>query len=268
MLVAVPCEEPSPNAPISPHFGRAKYFCIFDGRSRRFIENPGAKSARRSGVLAANALVREGVNVVIAKSVGPNSGRILEASGIRIIITDARTPEEAVRELNLRVFYFMRYIDELHREHKLEYKIRKLKRRPSENLERIVRKFYEEVRLGSPILVEGKHDVSALEEAFGFGNYVIINRKRRTLRSVLLESVTLFGRRQIVLTDLDKKGNELARKITEILYEFGAFPVLKYRNMLKLLNVTFVENITKKAHEIKAMLRIIDVKTEPWPEFV
>ena len=101
MRVAIPCDEPDINAPIAPHFGRAKYFCIYENGTRRIIENPGGKAMRRAGVVAANALVREKVDAVVAKSVGPNSSRILEAAGIRIILTTANTPAEAVRELNL-----------------------------------------------------------------------------------------------------------------------------------------------------------------------
>ena len=101
MRVAIPCDEPDINAPIAPHFGRARYFCIYENGNRRIIENPGGKALRRAGVAAANALVREGVNAVIAKSVGPNSSRILEAAGVKIILTNASTPAEAIRELNL-----------------------------------------------------------------------------------------------------------------------------------------------------------------------
>jgi 5S rRNA maturation endonuclease (ribonuclease M5) len=151
----------------------------------------------------------------------------------------------------------MRYIDFLHREHLKEYKIRRLRRRPPERLDELVRKFYEEVRLGMPILVEGKNDVKALESCFGFGNYITIYRKRTPLRAVVQESIELFGRRQIILTDLDKKGNKLAEKIRGIVNEMGGVPILKYRNMLRLFDVQFVESLASRAEEIKLMLGLI-----------
>ena len=161
----------------------------------------------------------------------------------------------------------MRYIDFLRREHRKEYKIRKLRRRPPEGLERLVNRFYDEVRSGSPILVEGKHDIIALESSFGFGNYVLINRRRVPLRAVIQESIELFGRRQIIMTDIDKKGNALAEKIKGIVNEMGGIPILKYRNILRLFNVQFVESLLSRSSEIKAMLRILDVELSPRPEF-
>jgi predicted Fe-Mo cluster-binding NifX family protein len=99
MRIAIPCDEPNIDAPISHNFGRALYFCIYDNGERRIVENPGGKAMRRAGVLAANALVSMKVDAVVARTVGPNSRRILEATGVKIILTDARTPREAIEAL-------------------------------------------------------------------------------------------------------------------------------------------------------------------------
>ena len=150
----------------------------------------------------------------------------------------------------------MRYIDTLRREYRAEYRLRRMRRRDPEGREELVEDFYQEVSSGSPILVEGKHDVRALEAGFGPGNYVLIYRKGITLRAVLQESIELFGRRQIVMTDLDAKGNALAEKIRGIVNDMGGIAILRYRNLLRLFRVQFVESLYDKASEIRAILRL------------
>ena len=98
MRIAVPCDNPG--GPISQQFGRSRYFCIYDSDTgqRQVVENPGGTAMRRAGVLAANFLVQQGVNAVVALSVGPNSSRILQAAGVDIYLTRTTDINAAIQE--------------------------------------------------------------------------------------------------------------------------------------------------------------------------
>ncbi len=158
----------------------------------------------------------------------------------------------------------MRYIDLLHKAHKDELKIRRARRRPPEALERLVRELSSEISSGIPILVEGYRDVEALFRGFGPGNYIRIYRKNITLRAVVQDSIERFGRRQIIMTDLDKKGNLLAEKIMRIINDIGGVGILRYRTIMRLMNTQFVEAIDYE--EIKRILWDIDIDISPRPE--
>ncbi len=87
MKVAVTAMGPGINAAFSPTFGRAPYFVIVDVNGEnvsevKSIPNPGASAPRSAGVMAAQALINEGVSAVISGSFGPNAHAILSQAGI------------------------------------------------------------------------------------------------------------------------------------------------------------------------------------------
>ncbi len=87
MRVAVTAMGPGINAAFSPTFGRAPYFVIveIDGENVtdvKSIPNPGANAPRSAGIMAAQALINEGVSAVISGSFGPNAYTVLSQAGI------------------------------------------------------------------------------------------------------------------------------------------------------------------------------------------
>lgn len=86
MKICITSLEEDINSPIDPRFGRARYFIILDekGNIQKVITNAGSESQRGAGVLAAQTIVSEKVDVIISGGVGPNSFNLLGASGIKM----------------------------------------------------------------------------------------------------------------------------------------------------------------------------------------
>lgn len=71
---------------VDPQFGRCNYFVIIDLEtgSVTSIKNPGLEAPSGAGIRAAEAIVNEGINILLTGSVGPNSFSILSEAGIEI----------------------------------------------------------------------------------------------------------------------------------------------------------------------------------------
>lgn len=89
MKIAVSSLSESTNSPVDFRFGRAPYFIIFEIegneiRSHKAIKNPGVTAMSGAGVIAAQTLVKEGVEAVITGNIGPNSFALLKSQGVKI----------------------------------------------------------------------------------------------------------------------------------------------------------------------------------------
>ncbi len=90
MKVAIPVDNPNPEAPVSPIFGRCSYFIIFEVengkiKSHKIIENPAKGAVRGAGIQAAQLIANEGANVLIVGNIGPNAMLALNSAGVRVI---------------------------------------------------------------------------------------------------------------------------------------------------------------------------------------
>ena len=70
-------------------FGRAPTFTIVsvennEIKDTNIIQNPASQYARGAGIQTASILSNEGVSIVIAPAIGPNSYEILNEAGIKI----------------------------------------------------------------------------------------------------------------------------------------------------------------------------------------
>ena len=93
----------------------------------------------------------------------------------------------------------------------------------------------------SVVFVEGKHDREALA-AIGVDNTIAISGRLRLVCSSMKSSEKV-----IVLTDLDRRGDELAKNAVEELQRYGINANIEYRKILgSLLNLKYFENIDKK----------------------
>ncbi len=74
------------NSLISPTFGRAPYFLIFDLDTNKLevIPNSAFNSPRGAGVASAQVVVSQKVKAVICTNFGPNSFSVLKMAGIKV----------------------------------------------------------------------------------------------------------------------------------------------------------------------------------------
>lgn len=84
MRIAIPTEGNTKEAPVSPHFGRCDYYCIYDSEelSFRFIENPYVKE-NAAGNKAAKLLLEKNVDFVIASEIGNKAQKTLHSYKIK-----------------------------------------------------------------------------------------------------------------------------------------------------------------------------------------
>lgn len=86
MKIAIPVENNSVDSGISPSFGRAPFFLIYDTDSKEnsFIDNSAVASQGGAGIKAAQTLVDHGVSAMITPRCGENAARVIKAAGITI----------------------------------------------------------------------------------------------------------------------------------------------------------------------------------------
>jgi predicted Fe-Mo cluster-binding NifX family protein len=90
------------SAPLDPRFGRAAYFVIYDLENGTFeaVENHrNLNAVQGAGVQAASAVARLGAENLVTGHCGPKAFSVLDAAGVRIYLTDAPTPAEALARL-------------------------------------------------------------------------------------------------------------------------------------------------------------------------
>ena len=106
---------------------------------------------------------------------------------------------------------------------------------PSERLEKIVKilEELEDVSIRSPIVVEGIRDVEALRRLGIEKN--VTNLSKGISLFALCEQLSRSWEEVILLTDWDKKGGRIARKLKDALEANGARAVEDYRARLAIL---------------------------------
>ncbi|RJX21464.1 MAG: dinitrogenase iron-molybdenum cofactor biosynthesis protein [Ammonifex sp.] len=85
MKLAVSASGTGAEAALDLHFGRCAHFVIYDAETGSYTDilNPARGTGSGAGIRAAQAVVGEGVRVVITGSVGPNASRVLRAAGVK-----------------------------------------------------------------------------------------------------------------------------------------------------------------------------------------
>ncbi len=97
MLIAVSATGESPKSLVHPQFGRCEWFIIFEEKKRivKTMRNPYTEAQTGAGIGCAQDLINEGVNVVIARQVGPKAYEVLNKAGIEIYLSP---PDISVEE--------------------------------------------------------------------------------------------------------------------------------------------------------------------------
>ena len=100
MKIAVACDAPQENSPVSAVFGRCAYFAIYDGKNIEFIPNTSSGFARGAGIQAAQMLASMGVNIAITGGiVGPNASMVLAQAGISVVNGFHGTVKDAIESV-------------------------------------------------------------------------------------------------------------------------------------------------------------------------
>lgn len=93
MRIAIPTEGNTKESPVSPHFGRCDFYCIYDSEALTFsfLENPYVKE-NAAGNKAAKLLLEEQVDFVIASEIGTKAQKTLHGFKIRTYSSKSSKP--------------------------------------------------------------------------------------------------------------------------------------------------------------------------------
>ena len=100
------------------------------------------------------------------------------------------------------------------------------------------------VEEGMPILIEGKKDEKALRELGVDGNFIKVSGSGLKLFEIA-EMAAQSSSKVIILTDFDKKGNELARRLSGDIQSLGSHPDLTIRRRIMGITRRYIKDIER-----------------------
>ncbi|MCG2828865.1 toprim domain-containing protein [Methanothermobacter sp. K4] len=95
--------------------------------------------------------------------------------------------------------------------------------------------------LGVPILIEGRKDEEALRELGVEGPFIKVSGSMMGLSEIALRAAS--ASRVIILTDFDRKGSELAKRLYTDIQSLGANPDLRIRRRLMGMTRRYIKDI-------------------------
>jgi len=95
---------------------------------------------------------------------------------------------------------------------------------------------------GMPILIEGKKDEKALKKLGINGTFIKVSGSGLKLFEIAEKSVKLSSK-VIILTDFDKKGEQLAKRLAEDIQSLGSYPNLEIRRKIMGITRKFIKDI-------------------------
>ena len=105
---------------------------------------------------------------------------------------------------------------------------------------------------GIPILIEGKKDEEALNKLGINGNFIKVSGSPFKLYEIA-EIATENSSRVIILTDFDKKGKELAKKLSEDIQGLGYHPDLEIRRKIMGMTHKYIKDIESLSRHIRQL---------------
>jgi predicted Fe-Mo cluster-binding NifX family protein len=98
MKIAIPTKGHDLSSQVEPRFGRCPRFLIVDSETLEFetVENTAASMGGGAGLRAAQIVVDQGVELVVAGEVGPKAYDVLDAAGVRVMARVSGTVREAL----------------------------------------------------------------------------------------------------------------------------------------------------------------------------
>ena len=105
---------------------------------------------------------------------------------------------------------------------------------------------------GMPILIEGKKDEEALKY-FGInGNFIRVSGSGLKLFEIA-DIAAESSSKVIILTDFDKKGIELAKRLAEDIQSLGSYPNLEIRRKIMGITRKFIKDIEGLPRHMKQL---------------
>lgn len=98
MRIVMPVEQASSRGSIGASFGRSPFFLLYETETKEssFIENSALANPGGAGIKAAQLVVDQGVNAVLAPRCGENAAKVLQGAGIEIYKTSSRSIEKSI----------------------------------------------------------------------------------------------------------------------------------------------------------------------------
>ena len=99
MKIAITTSGNSLDSALDQRFGRAAAFLIYDLEQQSFtvIDNQqNLSAAQGAGIQAAETIANQEVDALLTGHCGPKAFRVLQAAGIKVYNTDAKTVQEAL----------------------------------------------------------------------------------------------------------------------------------------------------------------------------
>jgi 5S rRNA maturation endonuclease (ribonuclease M5) len=98
------------------------------------------------------------------------------------------------------------------------------------------------VEQGIPVLIEGKKDEEALKKLGINGNFIKVSGSPLKLFEIA-ELATSSSSKVIILTDFDRKGAELAKRLSEDIQSLGFHPILEIRRKIMGITRRYIKDI-------------------------
>jgi len=119
-------------------------------------------------------------------------------------------------------------------------------------LSRIVEELSLRAEQGTPVLIEGKKDEEALNKLGIQGNIIKVSGSGLKLFEVA-EIAVKSSSEVIILTDFDKKGNILAKKLSKDIQSLGSHPDLNIRKNIMNITRKYIKDIESLPRHLKQL---------------
>ncbi|KUK00877.1 MAG: toprim domain-containing protein [Methanobacteriales archaeon] len=113
---------------------------------------------------------------------------------------------------------------------------------------------------GIPILIEGKKDEEALQELGIHGKFIKISGSSSNL-SEIADSVARSSSMVIILTDFDRKGNQLAKRLRREIESLGCYPNLQIRKRIMGMTRKYIKDI----QSLPKYIQRLEMEISPYP---
>lgn len=130
-------------------------------------------------------------------------------------------------------------------------------------LSRIVEELSFRAEQGTPVLIEGKKDEEALNKLGIQGNIIKVSGSGLKLFEIA-EMAVESSSEVIILTDFDKKGNILAKKLSNDIQSLGSHPDLNIRK--NIMNIT--RKYIKDIESLPRHLKQLELELNPYCNYI
>ena len=127
----------------------------------------------------------------------------------------------------------------------------------------IVEELSYRVKKGTPILIEGKKDEEALNKLGINGNIIKVSGSGLKLFEVA-EKATESSSEVIILTDFDKKGDILAKKLSYDIQSLGSHPDLNIRKNIMKITRRYIKDI----ESLPKHLKNLELELNPYGDYI